>query len=273
MWVPCKHPKGRRCACVEMDGYTCAPASSPGTKLQAAITHHKEAAKGFFLAPKQTPIPMQVQTVIQPHAAATPAHLHWNHSQGSFSHGAKSIGVVNGTKAPSPIIAERHIPGHGSAPLCPSCSSILSTTRPGSGAAAEGGCSKQAALAETNCSWCNSNLALCFFLLLWWSRREEAVWAETTSCYDSPTQPASARWELFVPHSNSIFLPTYSDPFNLPCDSEPWLLLSLLLLSRMHNMKAAVHSGSSVLGSCCSFLAGVQMKHWKFVLLLMKSSS
>jgi len=144
MWVSCKHPKGRRCACVEMDRYTCAPASSPGTKLQAAITHHKEAAKGFFLAPKQTPIPMQVQTVIQPHAAATPAHLHWNHSQGSFSHGAKSIGVVNGTKAPSPIIAERHIPGHGSAPLCPSCSCILSTTRPGSGAAAEGGCrSKQ----------------------------------------------------------------------------------------------------------------------------------
>lgn len=88
-----------------------------------------------------------------------------------------------------------------------------------------------------------------------------------------PTQPASAGWECFVPHSNSIFLPTYSDPFNLPCDSKPCLLLSLLLLSRMHNMKAAVHSGSSVLSSCCSFLAGVQMKHWKFVLLLMKSSS
>lgn len=45
---------------------------------------------------------------------------------------------------------------------------------------------KQAALAETNCSWCSSNLTLCFFLPLWWSKREEAVWAETTSCYDSP---------------------------------------------------------------------------------------
>lgn len=112
---------------------------------------------------------------------------------------------------------------------------------------------KRGGLAGTNYSQLSSNLALHSFLLLQQSRQSKTEQlGQSPPFYGSPEQPDSTGWECSIPHSNGISPHRFSGPFNSPCDSAPCLLLSLLLLSRMHTMKAALHSGVLALGAAAA---------------------